>query len=218
VDWYPPAVYERCTLRFLFPEKTPAFGTTAAGSNTMMPGGHLATSVALSAAAWTSTGSPALAAGCLAGGFLIDCDHYLDYLLFEGQWRRPGPSSFLNYYFSRVPLRVVLPLHSLELMSVLAVLCYVRPEPLLAGYLAGAGMHLVFDILVNGSHVLRSPVLFYCFAYRARHRFSSARMMDPITIPPEAALQPWRGFFFKWIPWIQRSPKESLEKDSIGVS
>ncbi len=57
----------------------------------MMPGGHLATALALSGAAYAATGSPEAAAGCFAGGFLIDVDHYLDYLVFEKQWRRPGP-------------------------------------------------------------------------------------------------------------------------------
>src|SRR4051794_3988707 len=57
----------------------------------MMPGGHLATSAALSAVAYGATGSVEVAAGCVAGGFFIDVDHYLDYLLFEKQWRRPSP-------------------------------------------------------------------------------------------------------------------------------
>src|SRR5437762_12639730 len=72
-------------------------------SSAMMPGGHLATSLALGGVAYASTGSVEAAAGCFAGGFLIDVDHYLDYLLFEKQWRRPSPISFLRYYFSYSP-------------------------------------------------------------------------------------------------------------------
>src|SRR5687767_13332562 len=120
----------------------------------MMPGGHLITSVALGAAAWTSTGSASLAAGCFAGGFLIDFDHYLDYLVFERQWQRPGPASFLRYYFTFQVQKIVLPLHSIELMIALALFCYVSPHPLLEGYLLGASMHVILDILVNGGHVL----------------------------------------------------------------
>lgn len=54
----------------------------------MMPGGHLVTAAALGGIAYATTGSTELAAGCFAGGFLIDLDHYFDYLVFEGQWRK----------------------------------------------------------------------------------------------------------------------------------
>ena len=85
----------------------------------MMPGGHLVTAVALGGTAYLVTGSTELSVGCFVGGFLIDVDHYLDYLVFEKQWRRPGPASFLRYYFKNELQRVVLPLHSLELMTLL---------------------------------------------------------------------------------------------------
>src|SRR5437867_3644937 len=122
----------------------------------MMPGGHLATALALSGAAYAASGSLEAAAGCFAGGFLIDVDHYLDYLVFEKQWRRPGPLSFLRYYFTNSPRKCVLPLHSMELMGILlAVLVvdpWLQPWPLLAGYWMGAAMHLTFDILINGEY------------------------------------------------------------------
>src|SRR5437773_4362068 len=60
----------------------------------MRPGGHLATAVVLSGTGYGVTGSAELAAGCFAGAFMIDVDHYLDYLTVEGQWRRPGPAQF----------------------------------------------------------------------------------------------------------------------------
>src|SRR6185295_11783898 len=112
----------------------------------MMPGGHLATSIALAGVAYVSTGSAETAAGCFAGGFLIDVDHYLDYLIFERQWRRPGPAQFLRYYFRNQPRLLVLPLHSYELMTLLVILAALRRPPLLIGYLLGAVMHLGFDI------------------------------------------------------------------------
>src|SRR5262245_28239098 len=88
----------------------------------MMPGGHLITSLALSGAAYGSSGSTEVAAGCFLGGFLIDVDHYLDYLVFEGQWRKPSPLRFLSYYFRNSPRRLVLPLHSAELMTALLLI------------------------------------------------------------------------------------------------
>ena len=64
----------------------------------MMPGGHLATAIALGGVAYAATGSREAAVGCFAGGFLIDVDHYLDYLFFEKQWRRPGPRSSVLFH------------------------------------------------------------------------------------------------------------------------
>src|ERR1044071_6107186 len=139
----------------------------------MMPGGHLATSLTLGATTYYLTGSVEASAGVLAGGFLIDVDHYLDYLLFEKQWRRPSPVSFLQYYFTSRPRKLVLPLHSLELMSLLLVLNFIHPAPLLVGYWVGAAMHLVFDIVVNGEVGLKNPLLFYIFSYRAKHHFAA---------------------------------------------
>ena len=136
-----------------------------------MPGGHLSTSLALSTATYYVTGSAEAAAGSFAGGFLIDVDHYLDYIVFEKQWRRPDPVSFLRYYFTNRPRTLVLPLHSAELMTVLLAVILAHPWPLLVGYWVGAAMHLIFDVLVNGEHALKRAVCFYIFSYRAYHRF-----------------------------------------------
>src|SRR5206468_1223670 len=150
---------------------------------TMMPGGHLATAIALSGVAYASTGSVEAAAGCFAGGFLIDVDHYLDYLFFEKQWRRPGPLSFLSYYFKGRPQRVVLPLHSAELMTLLFAVVLFHPWPLLVGYWFGAAMHLTFDVLVNGEYAIKRAFVFYIFSYRAHHRFAVAELLDIKRIP-----------------------------------
>ena len=165
----------------------------------MRPGGHLTTAVALSGASYIVTGSTELAAGCFAGAFLIDGDHYLDYLIFEGQWRRPSPTTFLRYYFTHRYQWAVLPLHSVELMGVLALLALAWPRPALLGYLLGALLHIVLDILVNGEHMLRRPILFYSLAYRASQGFSAARLMEHLVIPPEVGQAPIREFF-TWRP------------------
>jgi len=164
----------------------------------MMPGGHLATALGLSGLAYASTGSIEAAAGCFAGGFLIDVDHYLDYIVFERQWRRPGPFAFLRYYFSYRPRRLVLPLHSAELMTALLVIVLIHPWPLLVGYWLGALMHLIFDIRVNGDYGLKRPVLFYVFAYRASFHFSADELLDVGTHSPSAG-NPIRDFF-RWRP------------------
>jgi hypothetical protein len=164
----------------------------------MMPGGHLVTALGLSALAYASTGSAEGAAGCFAGGFLIDVDHYLDYIVFEKQWRRPGPLNFLRYYFSYRPRKLVLPLHSFELMTFLFVVMLAHPWPLLIGYWLGALMHLICDVWVNGDYALQRPVLFYIFAYRAARRFSADELLDvPAKVPsaPNPVVE-----FFRWRP------------------
>lgn len=178
-----------------------------------MPGGHLATSVALGGVAYASTGSVEVAAGCLAGGFLIDVDHYLDYLFFEKQWRRPGPLSFLQYYFSFSPRKLVLPLHSAEFMAVLFGLIFVHPWPLLIGYWFGALMHLIFDVLVNGDVGLKRPVLFYFFAYRARYRFAAIHFIRS-DASVQLSTRPVRDFF-RWRPQEEKPADRS--RDSIYI-
>ena len=165
----------------------------------MMPGGHLATALALSVTAYAATGSIGVAAGCFAGGFLIDFDHDLDYLVFEKQWRRPSPLQFLEYYFNYSPRRFVLPLHSFELMTLLFVAILWHPIPILVGYWFGAAMHLTFDVLVNGEYALRRTVLFYVFAYRASQRFAAVRLAVRVVIPASVPIRPVQDFF-RWRP------------------
>ena len=174
----------------------------AVGFSQMMPGGHLATAAALGGLAYAATGSNELAAGCFAGGFLIDFDHYFDYLVFEGQWRKPSPLDFLRYSFRGEPHRLVLPLHSLELMTLLLIVGAVTKMPLLIGYLLGATMHLAFDIAINGDYALRRPFLFYVFAFRAACGFRSADLLD-MKVRPGSGSQPVREFF-KWRPLTEK--------------
>src|SRR5258705_12567221 len=158
----------------------------------MMPGGHLATALALGATTYAATGSVEATAGCVAGGFFIDIDHYLDYVVFEKQWRNAGPLSFLKYYFSYSPRRFVLPLHSLELMTLLFAFILLFPVPVLVGYWFGAAMHLTFDMLVNGEYALKRVFFFYFFTYRASRGFAAARLMDRIVVPARAKEHPIR--------------------------
>jgi hypothetical protein len=172
----------------------------------------------LSSGAYAYTRSLPLAAGCFLGGFLIDFDHYLDYVVFEKQWRRAGPASFLRHYFTYKVQKVVLPLHSLELMSALLIIAFMWPHPLLIGYWIGAAMHLFFDILINGDHVLKRRVLFYVFVYRALQRFSADNLMDRIEVPEGTGQHPYREFF-KWQPpEIQRPPQETSASERDPVS
>jgi hypothetical protein len=183
----------------------------------MMPGGHLVTAVALGGTAYLVTGSGELAAGCFAGGFLIDVDHYFDYLVFEKQWRRPGPASFLRYYFKNELQRVVLPLHSLELMTLLTVIAAVWHLPVLIGYLTGAAMHLAFDIAINGDYALRNRFLFYVFGYRASKGFKAAELLERVSVAPGTGSHPFREFF-AWRPPVDKSRRPDTVSDFESAS
>jgi hypothetical protein len=145
------------------------------------PGGHLLTTLAACAAAVFATrGVPsgdslALVSGIAAGGFLIDVDHAVDYVLFDRQ-RDFRPSAFLRYYLQGRVQRVVLVLHSYELFVLLGLVAWWLDSLALWGYLMGALMHLALDIVFNGDLAPRSISAFYSFTYRMAHRFRAAEI------------------------------------------
>jgi hypothetical protein len=149
----------------------------------MTPGGHLVTTAAACAAVYAGTGSLALTGGLAVGGFLIDIDHVFDYLLFERQ-RDLRPSAFLKYYLEGRVRRVVLPLHSYELLSLLVVLAWTSRREWLWGYVLGMALHLPLDIIFNGRLVPGGLVHFYSFTWRAREKFLASRFADPSRLAP----------------------------------
>jgi hypothetical protein len=157
------------------------------------PGGHLVTSVLAAAAGYGLTGSPAAVAGIVAGGFLIDVDHAVDYVLFERQ-RKLTPGAFLRYYVEGRMRRTVLALHSYELLVLLAAVAWATGSDWLSGYVAGAAMHLVFDIVVNGRLVPHSIVGFYSVVHRWRARFETARLLQQLPLATAPASF-WTAFF-----------------------
>ena len=170
----------------------------------MSPGGHLLTTLAACAGSAFLTRrlpqaqSLALTAGIAAGGFLIDVDHGLDYLVFEGQ-RDLRPGTFLRYHLERRMKRVVLALHSYELFAGLGFLAWWLDVPALWGYLMGALMHLALDITFNGELIPRSISAFYSFTYRLAHRFDAVALLGP----PGGVAAPehfWPAFFMGAVP------------------
>ena len=170
----------------------------------MSPGGHLATT-AVACGATVLLGGPApLVAGVALGGFLIDVDHAVDYVLFDGQ-RDLRPGAFLRYYVEGRARRLVLALHSYELFAILGALAWWTESPWLAGYLLGGSMHLALDIAFNGQLTPRSIWAFYSFAYRARHRFAAAALFGDAPVEP-ASSRFWRDFFLGARPHRPASP------------
>jgi hypothetical protein len=159
----------------------------------MSPGGHAITTGIASAAAACVHPSLPLAIGIVIGGFLIDVDHVVDYVLVDRQ-RNLRPSAFLRYYLEGRPRRVVLALHSYELFAILIALAWWLHSSLLWGYALGGLMHLAFDIRFNGELLPDNVLAFYSFGYRAAQRFRGAALHGgrPRAAAPESF---WRAFF-----------------------
>ena len=159
----------------------------------MSPGGHLATTAAACAVTAAMTHSWPLTAGVAVGGFLIDVDHAIDYVLFEGQ-RDLRPAAFLRYYLEGRVGRAVLVLHSYELLALAGALAGWTACAPLWGYLIGALLHLSLDIAFNGELLPNNVLAFYSFGYRAVHRFRGSALHGSIerAAPPENF---WHAFF-----------------------
>jgi hypothetical protein len=175
------------------------------------PGGHLVTTLGACAAAAAVTGSASLTAGIAVGGFLIDVDHAVDYVLFDGQ-RDLRPSAFLRYYVESRMRRTVLVLHSYELFALLGVLAIWIDALPLWGYLLGALMHLALDITFNGEVTPRSISAFYSFSYRLAHRFDARALLG---IEPRVENTPfWKSFFRGSSPY-QAAPPPAPDADGV---
>lgn len=176
----------------------------------MSPGGHLVTTaVACLGSAALTHGAPTaesltLVAGIAAGGFFIDVDHAVDYVLFERQ-RDLRPSAFLHYYLAGRVRRTVLVLHSYELFALLGLVAWWSSSLLLTAYLMGALLHLALDVVFNGEMMPRRIAPFYSFSYRLAHRFDAARLTG--------WHQPWRVSRRFWVAFF-RGPEVSMSAAS----
>lgn len=156
----------------------------------MHPAGHLASSIVFSGGVYAATRSIPLAVGSFVGGFLIDLDHYFDYVVFHRRFH-PDPRRFLDFYLKHRFKYIVLPLHSYELFALQGAFAYLWACPWMTGYLLGVALHMSFDLTFNGN-VIRRIVPFYSFLYRWKMGFLKERMFRPelLASPPEPAPEP----------------------------
>ena len=111
-----------------------------------------------------------MSAWSLAGGTIIDFDHFLDYWIHGERPPRPGgiPRHFFDVMCKDRLDRVFLLLHSWELLAGLLLAGMLRPG--WAGWMIpfafGMGIHLIMD-----SFYLRPSVLRYSLAARWARRF-----------------------------------------------
>jgi hypothetical protein len=163
----------------------------------MSPGGHLITTALACAGVYALTGLAALTAGVIAGGFLIDVDHVLDYVVVEGQ-RDLRPAAFLRYYSEQRMRRVTLVLHSYELVALLVALAWATNWTPLWGYILGVSLHLPLDVFFNGRLLSRNLIPFYSIAYRWRLGFRAEPLLG-LAIQRTAGSF-WRSFFAEFFP------------------
>src|SRR5262249_52797668 len=183
---------EPITNRIVGPDSVSGLAKRLHIIDQMSPGGHAATTVVASAATAYLSGSLPLAASVALGGFFIDIDHAVDYVLFNRQWDL-RPRIFLRYYLEARAELVILALHSWELFVLLAAITWWTGWSLLWGYLGGATMHLLLDIAFNGKLLPKNIFAFYSFAYRAAHGFSGAALHGPRE--RIAPVKFWSAFF-----------------------
>jgi hypothetical protein len=162
-------------------------------NDAVSPGGHLATTLVACAATAALTDSVGVMVGVAVGGFLIDIDHAIDYVLVERQ-RDLRPSAFLRYYLEARVRRAVLVFHSYECFALVGVVAWWTDWLPLWGYLVGAILHLALDIAFNGQLVPTNILAFYSFTYRARHRFCAVSLHGGAERAP-APRSFWRAFF-----------------------
>jgi hypothetical protein len=117
----------------------------------------------------------------------------VDYVLFERQ-RDLRPGSFLRYYLEGKAQRVVLILHSYELLALLAAVAWFTNVAWLWGWVFGMLLHLPLDIVFNGKFASGGLVHFYSFIVRARAGFRADRFTDrrPRSMSGEGF---WAAFF-----------------------
>jgi hypothetical protein len=159
----------------------------------MSPGGHLVTTAIACAGTAALTGSWPATAAVAAGGFLIDVDHAVDYVLLERN-RKLTPDAFLRHYVEGRLRWSVLVLHSYELMALLGLIAWWTGSLWLWGYLWGATLHLALDLTFNGETTPNSIVAFYSFAYRLAHRFGARELLGRAEFAP-APTGFWATFF-----------------------
>src|SRR5215470_12025839 len=148
----------------------------------MSPGGHLVTTAIACAGTAALTGSWAATGAVAAGGFLIDLDHAVDYVLLERN-RRLTPDAFLRHY-----------LEGRTQWALLVAIAWWTGSLWLWAYLWGATLHLALDLRFNGDVTPRSIVAFYSFAYRLAHRFDARVLLGRAELQP-APGSFWAAFF-----------------------
>jgi hypothetical protein len=135
----------------------------------MQPEYHLFVSAGLASVFYLLTGSVTGSVAVFFGGFFIDFDHFIDF------WMYKRKVTYTNEFFSKYHMRfgkVLIPLHSVELLWVMYMVQMLTGSVLLLGLCAGMAVHLVMDMFGNGLN----PFSYFLF-YRLINRFDKDRLL-----------------------------------------
>lgn len=135
----------------------------------MKPEYHLFVSAALSSVFYLMTGSVAGSVASFLGGFFIDLDHFVDFWTYKR--RITYSKEFFGKYFEKFG-RVLIPLHSVELLWLIYLVQVATGSVILLGLCAGMAVHLVMDMIGN---IDLNPFSYFLF-YRIINRFSRPRL------------------------------------------
>ena len=131
----------------------------------------------------------------ILGGFLIDVDHAIEYLLVFGRFSLFG---FLHGWEFLWSGKNILIFHAWEYVPIFLILAfllrrYKKISLSLLVFTIAALAHLVSDCFINGF----TPE-FYSISYRAAHNFSAQEIL------PARNLQWDQEQYQKWLPEMQR--------------
>lgn len=136
----------------------------------MKPSTHAISSAVAAGAAYAVTSSSEFSLAIFLAGVFIDLDHLLDYVREYGLQPKPV---FCYHKFRKTEFRrLVLLLHSWELISGLWLAAVVFGNQLMAGTAAGMTLHLVLDQVGNNVHA-RTYFLFW----RMWNRFETKKIV-----------------------------------------
>jgi hypothetical protein len=132
----------------------------------LKPVAHLTASAVVSTLIYAATRSMPVTVVSFFSGFLLDIDHFIDYIREYGL--RVSRKEFFRVYYETRFEKLLLLFHAWELVPGLLLLAWLSGwNEVMLGLLAGIFHHMVLDQVGNG-FTARG----YFFIYRAAKRFS----------------------------------------------
>ena len=130
---------------------------------------HTAIAAVAGGAVYGITKSPVFAASTFLSSIFIDLDHFVDYFLNVAV--RIDVKDFFRRCTDYSMKRFYVPLHSYELIALLAAVTLSGGGDIVRGILAGFTVHLAADLSGNFTKFFS-----YSLIYRASKKFDSGRM------------------------------------------
>jgi len=157
---------------------------------------HVAASIPLAGGVYALTGSSEMAAGVIAGGILIDTDHFMEF------WHDNGFSldikNFFVYGNSGKCTRLFIIFHSFELLLLMGLFADWTPfSGFLYGLIIGAIPHILMDYinLVRRLNYRWYSLALYFFIFRLLKRFDRKAIDVVMRLPKNIEVSDGTGSF-----------------------